>query len=227
MVKKIILLFLLLSIGKVKAQNKFSYFIYGMPLFTHLTNLNIDGDGVVGKLGVEAGIGTLYQLGNGQYWRFSIGYAERGARKRRLFDPNSDALNIENIDFHLRLRYITIPILYGFPSYGLNVQTGVSTNLLMEESQITSDNLPPQNLDFKGVDFMAHFNLEFEVTKQMFFNVNLFHSINTINRNDANVGWWFQRGSMHRGLGVGLTYYFSEPPFQMEEKEEQKKEYNF
>ena len=227
MFKPLPIVVFLLFFGTLKAQNKFDYFIYGAPLVTHLTNLRVDGDGVVGKLGFEGGLGTIVQLSNGRHWRFAIAFAERGARKRRLFDPSSDALNIENVDFHLRLRYITLPLLYCFPSHGLNIQTGVSTNFLMDDQQITSDNLPPQNLDFRGVDFMVHFNLEFEVTKKMYFSVNLYHSINTINKVDANVGWWFQRGSMHRGLGVGLTYYFDEPKFQIEEKVEDKKEYDF
>lgn len=216
MKQKLLLCFVFFSIVKLSAQQRFHNYIYGAPLFSHATRIVQPGPGVVGKLGLEGGIGTIYDLRNGNYWSFSLTYAERGARKRRIQSNTAVAPDINNVDYHLRLRYISVPILYGMPSQGFNIQLGPSVNFLIADKQVTSDNLPENTIDFRNIEYMLHCNLEFEINDLLYFNIRLYHSINTINKTGIEgVGYWYQRGSMHRGLGIGLTYYFTLPNFKI------------
>lgn len=205
------------------AQQKFHNFIYAQPAFTHAVRFfNPETPGLVGKLGLHGGIGTIYDLGDGTYWSFSIAYAERGARKRRIVDNNTTNPNDDfgNIDFHWRLRYLSVPVLYGFPSYGLNMQLGTSVNYLVQDAQFTTDNFPPQQINFRPLEFVGHLNFEVEITPQVYFLGSFFHSINTIDNNPGlqGIGWWFERGSMHRGIAVGLSYYLSKPNFKFKKE---------
>lgn len=216
MLKSFSFWFCLLGVTSVYGQQRFHNYIYGAPLFSHVTRIAQQVPGVVGKLGLEGGIGTIYDLRNGNYWSFSLTYAERGARKRRIQSSNAVAPDINNFDYHLRLRYISVPILYGMPSQGFNIQLGPSINFLIADKQITNDNSNNNEIDFRNIEYMLHCNLEFEINDLLYFNVRLYHSINTINKTGIEgVGYWYQRGSMHRGLGIGLTYYFTPPNFKI------------
>jgi hypothetical protein len=217
----------LFMVVSLQAQQRFHNYIYAAPLFSHATRIVQQGPGVVGKLGLEGGIGTIYDLKNGNYWSFSLTYAERGARKRRIQDNNAVAPDLANFDYHLRLRYISVPILYGLPSQGFNIQLGPSINFLLSDQQITSDNLPPNEIIYREIEYMVHCNLEFEINDNLFFNLRLYHSINTINITGIEgVGFWYQRGSMHRGLGVGLSYYFTPPNFKINPNKKENIELN-
>ena len=96
----------LFMVVSLQAQQRFHNYIYAAPLFSHATRIVQQGPGVVGKLGLEGGIGTIYDLKNGNYWSFSLSYAERGVRKRRIQDNNAVAPDLANFDYHLRLRLI-------------------------------------------------------------------------------------------------------------------------
>jgi hypothetical protein len=227
MKKKIGLIVGFFIVFALQAQQRFHNYIYAAPLFSHATRIVQQGPGVVGKLGLEGGIGTIYDLKNGNYWSFSLTYAERGARKRRVMSNNATSPDFANFDYHLRLRYISVPILYGLPSQGFNIQLGPSINFLIDDKQITSDNLPPNEIDFRNIEYMLHCNLEFEINDYLFFNLRLYHSINTINITGIEgVGYWYQRGSMHRGLGVGLSYYFTPPNFKINPNKKENIELN-
>ena len=217
----------LFMVVSLQAQQRFHNYIYAAPLFSHATRIVQQGPGVVGKLGLEGGIGTIYDLKNGNYWSFSLSYAERGVRKRRIQDNNAVAPDLANFDYHLRLRYISVPVLYALPSQGFNIQLGPSINFLLSDQQITSDNLPPNEIVFREIEYMVHCNLEFEINNHLFFNLRLYHSINTINKTGIEgVGYWYQRGSMHRGLGVGLSYYFTPPNFKINPNKKENIELN-
>lgn len=183
------------------AQNKFVNSIHA-----DLTANQIDGDGYAGykHVGFQFGLASQYKF---EKYRigFEINYAQRGSRLRS--DPKDGIFN----DQKIYTNYIDIPVLYIFPKWGIHFEVGPSFSYLISSFEayngieLNNDNM------YHGYELGALVSANFKIYDQLYFKLRINNSITGMKKiSGASTGYFWEEGAFHRGVGLNLTYYFSD-----------------
>lgn len=188
----------------LSAQNKFTNSVH-LDLFAN----QVDGDGRGGynHFGLQGGIGTQYQLNNRPARiGFEINYAQRGSRERR--NPKTGVLN----DYKFYLNYVDVPVLYIFPKWGIHFEVGPTFSYLINAYEAENDLEFTRTYGYKKFEVGALVSANFKIVDQLYLKIRINNSISSIRDvPQASTGYFWQAGAFHRGAGLNLTYYFSNP----------------
>jgi len=200
--KKLFLL-LLVSSFVLKGQKKFTNSFHG-----DLTFNQVQGDGYVGynHVGFQVGFGTMFKFAKDHRIGFEINYSQRGSRQR---------INLKKLvtdDFKLYLNYIDVPVFYMFPKLGINFEVGPVFSYLVSNTYTTNGITNDLASDYNKTELGLLLSANFKISHKLYLKFRANNSITGIFKiPKESTGYFWQVGSFHRGLGINLTYYFSDP----------------
>lgn len=200
---KVLFAFLLLATLGLKSQNKF---VNNFHL--DLTANQVDGDQRSGynHIGFQIGLGTQYLLKDGKKRiGFEMNYVQRGSRQRANIKKG-----IYN-DYKLYLNYVEVPILYIFPKWGIHFEVGPSVSYLISSTESFNNIDVQSGFPYNNIEVGAIGSANFKIVDKLYLKIRINNSITGIRKiTTANTGYFWEVGAFHRGVGVNLTYYFSD-----------------
>jgi hypothetical protein len=187
----------------------------------HLSGVTsqLSGDGYTGfkKFGVSGGLGGMYALQKeGYFVAVEVNYIQKGVRDRR----NEDAGDFN--EFSLKADYLELPVSYVFPAWGVYIQGGLSASYNLKFEQKANGILSPELTDQRAIELGLHLGVNFEITKNLLFNVLYMNSLTPVQKSNVPYAYWFRQAGMHNLIGIKLQYFFKPPSFVWKKRNDQK-----